>query len=125
LIQFVATAFQPRTRDTHKEHCGMLNGALADHMATTYGLTRDSILNTSRYFHVTEGLPPDCMHDLLEGTLQYEVKEMLKSFIQRGIFSLDDVNCRVALFPYSPCDAVNKPSPLVLSSGDHSLKQTG
>jgi len=62
----------------------MLNAALADHMATTYGLTRDSILNTSRYFHVTEGLPPDCMHDLLEDTLQYEVKEMLKSF--RGGF---------------------------------------
>jgi len=77
----------------HKEHCGMLNGALADHMATTYSLTQDSILNTSRYFHVTEGLPLDCMHDLLEGTLLYEVKEMLKSFIQRGNFSLDDVNC--------------------------------
>lgn len=112
-------------QETHKDHCDMLNGVVADHVATTYGLTRDSILNSSRYFHVTEGLPPDCMHDLLEGTLQYEVKEMLKSLTHRGIISLADVNCRIALFPYSPCDAVNKPSPVVLSSADHSLKQTG
>ena len=103
----------------------MLNGVVADHIATTYGLTRDSILNSSRYFHVTEGLPPDCMHDLLEGTLQYEVKEMLKSLTHRRIISLDDVNSRIALFPYCSCDAVNKPSPIVLSSADHSLKQTG
>ena len=52
----------------------MLNGVMANHIATTYGLSRDSILNSSRYFHVTEGLPPDSMDDLLEGTLQYEVK---------------------------------------------------
>ena len=123
--QFVATAFQARTRVTHKEHCSMLQGALADHVATTYGLTRDSILNQSRYFHVTEGLPPDCMHDLLEGTMQYEIKELLKSLTQRGFISLQDINCWIALFPYSACDAVNKPSPVSLSSADHSLKQTG
>ena len=73
-IYFVASAFQPRTQETHKEHCGMLNGVVANHIATTYGLSRDSILNSSCYFHVTEGLPPDSMDDLLEGTLQYEVK---------------------------------------------------
>ena len=112
-------------RETHKEHCGILNGVVADHIATTYGLTQDSILNSSCYFHVTGGLSPDCMHDLLEGTLHYEVKEMLKSLIYRKIISLDDVNSRIALFPYCPCDAVNKPSPIVLSSADNSLKQTG
>ena len=123
--QFVATAFQARTRATHKEHCSMFQGALADHMATTYGLTRDSILNQSRYFHVTEGLSPDCMHDLLEGTMQYEVKELLKSLTQREFISQQDINCRIAFFPYNSSDAVNKPSPVSLSSADHSLKQTG
>ena len=29
----------------------------------------DLILTKSRYFHVTEGLVPDTMHDVLEGTL--------------------------------------------------------
>lgn len=103
----------------------MLQGDCTDHVATTYGLTRDSILNKSRYFHVTEGLPPDCMHDILEGTLQYEVKELLKSLISRGLITLEQINSRIALFPYSSCDVVNKPSPVSLSSSDHSLKQTG
>lgn len=101
----------------------MLQSDCADHVATTYGLTRDSILNKSRYFHVTEGLPPDCMHDMLEGTLQYEVKELLKSLIGRGLITLEQINSRIALFPYSSCDAVNKPSPVSLSSADHSLNR--
>ena len=36
-------------------------------MAATYGLRCDSILNSSRFFHVTEGLSPDITHDILEG----------------------------------------------------------
>ena len=124
-IQFVSTAFQARTRVTHREHCSMLRGTLAAQMATTYGLTRDAILNKSRYFHITEGLSPDCMHDILEGALQYEVKELLKSVTERRLITLQQINSRVALFPYKSCDGVNKPSPISLSAADHALRQTG
>ena len=48
---------------------------LHDHITTTYGLHRNSILNTSKYFHIVDGLAPDIMHDILEGSLQYEIKE--------------------------------------------------
>ena len=97
-----------------------------DHVATTYGLVRDSTLNTLKYFHVTEGLPPDCMHDMLEGTIQYEIKELLKSLIAQGFFNLETVNSRIQLFPYSASDATNKPSTInTLSTSDHSLKQSG
>ena len=51
----------------HVSHCEDLGGALHNHIATTYGLVRDSILNSTRYFHIVEGL---VMHDLLEGALQ-------------------------------------------------------
>ena len=80
----------------------------ADHVGTTYGLTRDSILNTSRYFHVTEGLPPDCMHDLLEGTIQYEIKELLKFVTSHKIMTLQEVNSRIQLFPYGSCDVTKQ-----------------
>lgn len=87
---------------------------------------KDSILNSSRYFHVTEGLPPDCMHDMLEGTLQFEIKELLKSLIARGLIRLESLNEKIELFPYDPCDSVNKPSPICnLFSTDHSLRQSG
>lgn len=81
LFQFVSDAFQPRTRATHTAQCSSLGGLLHDHYSTTYGIHRDSILNTSRYFHVTERLVPDVMHDVLEGALQLEVKELITHLV--------------------------------------------
>ena len=85
--------FQLRTRETHKQHCDQLKGPLYNHVTTTYGLTRDSILNSSKFFHIVDGLVPDVMHDILEGSLQYEVKELLKYFIHtEKYFTLDELN---------------------------------
>ena len=36
--------------------------------STTYGMTENSVLNLCQYFHVTKGLVPNIMHDILEGT---------------------------------------------------------
>ena len=39
-----------------------------------------------------DGLVPDVMHDILEGSLQYEVKEILKHFINtEKYFTLDEL----------------------------------
>ena len=46
-------------------------------MATCYGINMESIL---KYFHVADGLPPDIMHDVLEGALSYEIKLMISHF---------------------------------------------
>ena len=56
----------------------MLNGPGHDHFSTTYGVNFNSILNELHYFHVTQGMVLDVMHDVLEGIAPYEVKEMLK-----------------------------------------------
>lgn len=85
-------------------------------------------MNTSRFFHVTEGLVPDIMHDVLEGCLPYEAKELLKYLIQNKVITLTEVNRIIDSFPYSPPDASNKPiliASTTLSSTDHGLKQTG
>lgn len=106
----------------------MLGGPLHDHFATTYGLHRNSILNTSAYFHVTDGLVPDVMHDCLEGCLPYEIKELLKHLFRSHILTLSDLNEEIQSFPYVGSDAKNKPSPIAattMASSDHSLKQTG
>ncbi len=127
-IQFVSEAFQSRTRETHAAQCASLGGHLHEHYATTYGLHRDTILNTSRYFHVTEGLVPDIMHDVLEGVLQLETKELLKCLVQNKVISASDLEQALTSFPYTGPDSKNKPTPIVpaiLSSKDHSLKQSG
>lgn len=59
------------TMETHAAHCASLDGPLHDHFAITYGIVRDSCLNMSKYFHVTEGLVPDaiCMMFLKDASL--------------------------------------------------------
>lgn len=81
-----------------------------------------------RYFHVTEGLVPDIMHDVLEGVLPFELKELLKFLISEKVFTLSELNNAIQTFPYTFLDAANKPNIIevtTLRSSDHSLKQTG
>ena len=86
----------PRTRQTHATHIHDLNGALSSHISTIYGVVFQSILNTSKYFRVTDGLVMDIMHDVLEGILQYEVKELIKYLVSEKICSLDYINRRIS-----------------------------
>ena len=128
-IQFYAEDFLPRTRLTHANHIADLNGCLHDHVAKTYGLQQESILNSSRFFHVTDGLAPDIMHDMLEGALPFETKELIKYLVmEEEMLTLDELNQRIECFPYGYADFANKPVPITstcLCSRDHSLKQSG
>ena len=69
------------------------------------------------------------MHDILEGVLQYTVKEVLKVYIlEKQFFSLDALNSRIKSFDYGYHNDTNKPAPIQrqrLLSNDNSLKQHG
>jgi len=96
---------------------------------TTYGLQRDSILNSSKFFHIVDRLVPDVMHDILEGSLQYEVKELLKHFIHtEKYFTLDVLNQKINEFPYALSDKATKLATIaltILAASDHTVKQKG
>lgn len=62
IIQFHESEHVMRSRETHKGHLTYLDGLMHNHLATTYGLSFDSVLNSSRYFHVVDGMIPDIMH---------------------------------------------------------------
>ena len=69
------------------------------------------------------------MHDVLEGSLQYEVKELLKHFINvEKYFTLNILNDSINDFPYVLTDKATRPAIIgssVLASSDHSIKQKG
>ena len=69
------------------------------------------------------------MHDILEGSLQYEVKELLKYFIHtKKYFTLDELNKKISEFSYVLSDKATRPAtiaPTVLASSDHTVKQKG
>lgn len=68
------------------------------------------------------------MHDVLEGAVPFEIKELLKHLIAEKTITLTEINNAICSFPYSFADAANKPGEIEqssLRSRDDSLKQTG
>ena len=69
------------------------------------------------------------MHDILEGVLQYEIKEMLKNYIKvEHYLTLEVLNSRIAKYDFGYYNDKNRPSPITeqkLSSNDNNLKQHG
>uniref|UniRef100_A0A1X7U9V0 Uncharacterized protein n=1 Tax=Amphimedon queenslandica TaxID=400682 RepID=A0A1X7U9V0_AMPQE len=98
--KFSEQDFQLQTINTYNSNCRDLGGVLHYHVVTTYGIVRNSILNTMRFFHVATGLPIHVMHGHLEGSLHL-VKEMLKDLVyMKKLFSVKQLNDRIKSFAY-------------------------
>ena len=99
-------------------------------LSTTYGINICSSLNKLEYFHVCNfGLPPDVMHDLLEGHA-YTMELLLNQIInkEKFLYTFDYLNNLILYFNYGANDARNKPNCLTteeLASDDHGLNQSG
>ena len=127
-IHFHERDFQLRTRATHQTHCSSLGGPLHDHIATTYGLNRESSLNKLAHFHTTEGLIPDVMHDIFEGVLPLAIKYILKHLLALTSLTVVEMNRRIETFDYGVIEASNRPRGNLTTSqlnGGDSLKQSG
>lgn len=117
-----------RTTEIYDTHCQDLGGPLHDHIATTFGIVCNSSLNACKYFHVMEGLVPDIMHDILEGSLELCLRHMLIHFIHgEKLFTLRILNDRLASIKYGSSEIKNIPTLLTAShlTPDGHLKQSG
>ena len=116
-----------RTRAGHDHQCELIEHN--PDLSKTYGVNRKSVLCNSRYFHVVDGLPADAMHDLLEGVLQYECKEMLSVFVYEiKYFTLQELNDKLKMFDYGYYNDRNKPSPVTrqaLKGDANNIRQKG
>lgn len=119
-----------RNKFTHQEHCRLVQEDTTGTASKEYGVNRDSILNELTFFHVCNGsLLPDILHDLLEGTLQYEVKLMLQVMIcTEKYFTLEELNSRIVNFELGYMESKNRPTAISSStfhSNGNTLKQNG
>lgn len=74
-----------------------------------------------------DGLVPDIMHDILEGTLQLTMNHLIRYLvIEEKLFALPTLNKRIRTFQYGPAEMKNKPSEIsqTLLQSD-TLKQSG
>lgn len=111
-------------------HCTLVEEDESGKASRMYRINRNSILNQLKYFHVCNGaLLPDIMHDILEGSLQYEVKLLLHAMIDdKNYFNLTTFNTRLENLELGYMECKNRPtiiSAKTYSSTGNSLKQNG
>ena len=116
-----------RTAEEHHQSCALLEMAPdSTFHSTTYGINFNSPLNNLQYYHVTNfGLPPDPMHDLLEGYTNRITKLILNTFInKKKYFSLSTLNSAIKSCNYGKSTKPNCISDKELTS-DSKLNQSG
>ena len=129
-IQFQESQFKLRDPDSHKQQCQLVKGSSGHEYSKEYGINRESILDSLSYFSTCTGaLVPDVMHDILEGALQYEVKQMLKQFIfVENYFTCDHLNSKLKNMELGYMEYKDRPTSItekVLKSADNKLHQNG
>lgn len=82
----------------------------------TFGIKEYCLWNDLPYFHNTENIHFDVMHDIYEGICRYDFGKILKNFIyEKKYFTLETLNNRIRLFDYTEADVGNKFPPITLS----------
>ena len=104
-----------RSKSQHIKHCHYIerpgmSESERDHYSKVYGVNR-SILCDLPQFDVTQQLPQDLMHVLLEGVFHVHVHELLKYLVEAISYTtLANINSRIATHPYAYFE--EKPAPL-------------
>ena len=101
-----------RNPETHDHYCDLIQCPNSDFFSMNYGFKRQSSLNTLKHYHVCDmGLPPDIMHDVLEGVLPYTMRLLLKHLVgEAKLLTLQQVNSCISDFDYGYIEASDKPS---------------
>lgn len=101
---------EPRTRNLYDDQLNKISEGTAQ--PKDFGIKGSTVLNNSRYFHVTSNYVFDPMHDCLEGVCQMVIKLVLAHLILSGQYDLNinTLNNRIHDFNYGFADQKVKPS---------------
>jgi len=100
----------PRTVESYKECIDTVT--LLENDDSVKGLKLDSPFNSLSSYHVASpGLPPCLGHDLFEGVVSFDMALIVNHLIELEWFTCEALNHRIATWPYSGCDSLDKPAP--------------
>lgn len=94
--------FVIRTKQSHTRHVELLKQDPT--LSSVYGVNGESCLSSLDSFDVTQGLPPDVMHDLYEGVIPFVMKHVIRHIVSSGFLTLEQLNERLAKFPFQAGD---------------------
>lgn len=101
--------FVIRTKQAHTRHVELIKQDPT--LSSAYGVTGESCLSSLNSFDVTQGLPPDLMHDLYEGVIPFVMKHVIKRIVSSGFLTLEQLNERLAKFPFQAGDKKSRLPP--------------
>lgn len=112
-----------RTEAAHQKHLATITVNSA--MKRLYGVNEPSPLLALDCFDVTLQLPPDLMHDLLEGSFGYVMHHVLRGLVDDGVLGASDIE-KIVYFSYGHNDKKNKPEAISITflSDHRGLKGT-
>jgi len=113
---------QNRTRENYQEQVNIVKTDLSQ--KSHFGIRYESAFNQGS-FHVVDRLPPDVMHDLLEGIVPLEMALVLHELIAKKLVTLEHVNRVISSWPYGPLDKQNKPVPIPATFGERIRQNAG
>ena len=133
-MQFREGEFFLRTKEAYTQQCKRvmdptIASAERQHYSVTYGINRESKIADAEGFDITEQLPEDIMHVLLEGVAPAHLGLFLKEIsINNPALSVEAFNHKVKSFNYPYFESAAKPSHLIrdhINDEDLTGKQTG
>lgn len=83
-----------------------ISGSERAHYSKVYGINRVSILGELPYFDITENLPQDLMHILLEGVFPLHLEQLVNYVVfESAVLSISQINSRIrsSYFQEKPC----------------------
>lgn len=99
-----------RTLEQYNELIQKINDSTKVDLKETKGVIRYCVLNDLKYFNIIDGIVPDIMHDMNEGTVPFALKHMFELLIDKKIFSEKQINDQIMNFDYGQLNKSNIPS---------------
>lgn len=101
-----------RNRQKYVEQMSIVEASENVNYSQTKGIKRYCVLNELKYFHSTENISVDILHDLNEGTIPFLMKELFNRCIALKIFNVNTLIKMIRFYDFGRLNTKNKPSNL-------------
>ena len=81
-------------------------------LSQVYGVFGDCAFDKLEYFNVINCVPPDLMHDVLEGVIPLLLKLILRNMVKKHILTFNQINFEIKNFKHGSSSKGDKPSAL-------------
>ena len=103
---------EPLSDDSQEE----MSDSSEEEAKKKFGVKTKCVFNVLQTFHCVESMPPDSLHDLMEGVIPQDLLGILLILEDKGWFKLSEYNTALNQFNYSRQEASSKPQLVPLSN---------